>query len=219
MNSTTYDNTTSIASVSPGARWMSVYNTLDPLGIGVAGGRIGIVGVGGLLLGGGCSHYLARHGLATDNIVGFEVVLADGSVVEATTDENPDLYVALKGGGAGQSGIVTRFDLEAFPAVPFWTYGATYHGTDDGINGVQIAALKQWIDGLEDYQDGAAVVFWMYSLALGEITIRQSLIDTTGQVAPPPFQKFLSIPGETSANAAMRNMSEIALTIQSPGYR
>lgn len=63
----------SVARVGAGAKWLSVYQFLDPLGVEVAGGRNGDVGVGGLLLGGGIAHFSPRVGWACDNIVGFEV--------------------------------------------------------------------------------------------------------------------------------------------------
>ncbi|KAJ0158872.1 Bifunctional solanapyrone synthase [Colletotrichum tanaceti] len=82
---------------------------LNPRGVMVAGGRESTVGVSGLLLGGG------SIGFAVDNAAAFEVVLANGSVVRAAGDENPDLFRALKGGG-GNFGLVTKYELRHFPS-------------------------------------------------------------------------------------------------------
>ena len=60
---------------------------------------LGDVGVGGLLLGGGLSFLSAQHGLACDNVVNYEVVLADSTIVNANENSNTDLFWALKGGG------------------------------------------------------------------------------------------------------------------------
>ena len=73
LNSTALNADRSIAQVGAGAAWLSVYEYLDQYNISVAGGRNGNVGVGGLLVGGGISHFSPRVGWACDNVVNFEV--------------------------------------------------------------------------------------------------------------------------------------------------
>lgn len=107
----------SVVSVGPGNRWKHVSAYLDPEGLAVVGGRVGEIGVSGLTLGGGISWFSGKYGWACDNVRTYEVVLADGSVVEASVDENADLYKALRGGGGPNFGIVTRFDFETFEQV------------------------------------------------------------------------------------------------------
>lgn len=107
----------SVVSVGPGNRWKNVAAYLEPEGLAVVGGRVGEVGVSGLTLGGGISWFSGKYGWACDNVRTYEVVLADGSVVEASVEENADLYKALRGGGGPNFGIVTRFDFETFKQV------------------------------------------------------------------------------------------------------
>lgn len=69
---------------------------------------------------GGMSFYSPKRGFVCSNVISYEVVLADGSIVTASADQHPDLWRALKGGG-GNFGIVTRFTIPAFPAGKMWT--------------------------------------------------------------------------------------------------
>lgn len=115
MNTSSYDHDSNIASIQPGARWRNVYADLQEYGVAVAGGRDGGVGVGGFLLGGGMSYFTPRLGLGCDSVVNYEVVLANATIINANKTSHEDLWRALKGGG-NNFGIVTRFDMEAFPS-------------------------------------------------------------------------------------------------------
>ncbi|KAI2486872.1 FAD binding domain containing protein [Pyrenophora tritici-repentis] len=101
--------------IGAGNRWIDVYQALEKEGLAVVGGRNAAVGVSGLTLGGGLSFFSPRYGFVCNNILEYEVVLADGSIVTASEHENPNLWKALKGGG-NNFGIVTRFTARAFPS-------------------------------------------------------------------------------------------------------
>lgn len=73
MNSTTYHAENSTAAILPGARWESVYATLDALNVSSPGGRCNVPGVGGLVTGGGVSFFNARKGFVCDSVANFEV--------------------------------------------------------------------------------------------------------------------------------------------------
>ena len=98
LGQVTYDPSTTQVTVGVGARWDAVYTLLDSHNVSMVGGRVMPVGVGGLTLGGGLSYLSDLHGLVCDNVVSFEVVLADGRLVEANRASHPDLFWALKGG-------------------------------------------------------------------------------------------------------------------------
>lgn len=66
----------SVVSVGPGRRWGEVYSYLAPSKLTAVGGRVGHVGVAGLLLGGGISFYSSQHGFASDNVVRYQVSYA-----------------------------------------------------------------------------------------------------------------------------------------------
>jgi FAD/FMN-containing dehydrogenase len=96
--------------VQGGATWVDVDEVTAPQGLATTGGVVSETGVAGLALSGGVSHQRRRDGMTVDNLVSAEVVLADGSQVRATADENADLFWALRGGG-GNFGVVTSFEL------------------------------------------------------------------------------------------------------------
>ncbi|KAI0260029.1 FAD dependent oxidoreductase [Gloeopeniophorella convolvens] len=104
--------------LGPGLTWDEVYTALESTGVTVVGGRIPSVGVGGLLLGAGYSYISSQFGLGTDNIVGIEVVLPNGTFTTVTS-EDEDLWFALRG-GMNNFGIVTKFTLKSHPQGQIW---------------------------------------------------------------------------------------------------
>jgi FAD/FMN-containing dehydrogenase len=102
-------------------------------------GFIGSTGAGGLMLGGGIGHLTRGYGLSIDNIVGAELVLADGSVVNADENENPDLFWAIRGGG-GNFGVATKIR-------------ARLHPVDTVVAGPMFWPLDRAADVLRWYRD------------------------------------------------------------------
>jgi FAD/FMN-containing dehydrogenase len=79
-------------------------------GLAIGFGDTGSVGIGGITLGGGVGFLSRKHGLTIDNLLAADVALADGSIVRADEDHEPDLFWAIRGGG-GNFGVVTRFQF------------------------------------------------------------------------------------------------------------
>lgn len=86
LNSTQYGSNTQTARLGLGAKWEDVSAELEKHGRTVAGAREGERGVGGFLLGGGNTFYTPSYGFACDNVVMYEVALADGRIVTADTE-------------------------------------------------------------------------------------------------------------------------------------
>lgn len=100
-----------IAHVGGGALLGEVDAATQEHALAVTAGVEPATGVGGLTLGGGIGFMARKTGLTIDSMIGAQVVLADGNIVEASETEHPDLFWALRGGG-GEFGIVTRFDFK-----------------------------------------------------------------------------------------------------------
>jgi FAD/FMN-containing dehydrogenase len=109
----------STLTLGPGYKWGVVYEYLSDYDLAVAGGRLSPVGVPGLLLAGGVNFYGNQHGWSADNVLSYEVVLANGTIVTASDSENTDLFWALKG-GSSNFGIVASFTLRTFPSTQIW---------------------------------------------------------------------------------------------------
>jgi FAD/FMN-containing dehydrogenase len=115
--------------VGGGCTWNQVDAATHEVGMAVPCGIIGTTGVGGLTLGGGIGHIARSAGLTIDNLLEAEMVLADGSIVRASADENPELHWAIRGGG-GNFGVVTSFLFRMHP-VSTIVGGPTFWELDD----------------------------------------------------------------------------------------
>ncbi len=106
--------------VGGGALWIEVDEATTAHGLAMTGGTFGDTGVGGLTLGGGLGFLMGTGGLTCDHLVRAEVVTADGSIVIAGEDGDPELLWALRGGG-GNFGIVTEFEFALRPVGPIYS--------------------------------------------------------------------------------------------------
>jgi FAD/FMN-containing dehydrogenase len=128
------------ARVAGGSVWGDVDHATNAFGLATPSGIISSTGVGGLTLGGGIGHLSRKLGLAIDNLLEVDLVLADGSFVTANAEKNADLFWAVRGGG-GNFGVVTSFLFRLSPV------GTVYGGpmlwpTD------RAAEVIRWWDGI-----------------------------------------------------------------------
>lgn len=162
---TRVDEEAGTADIGPGALWRDVYAALDRhSGDGrgnlvVAGGREGNVGVAGLILGGGNTFYTPRRGLACDNVVAFEVVLADGRIVTADAHAHSDLSWALKG-GSNNFGIVTNFKMQTFRTQSVWG-GLTFYPKQ--VTPQLAAAVSGFTARMHEDPDSNLLCFFAYT--------------------------------------------------------
>ncbi|KFA66182.1 hypothetical protein S40285_08446 [Stachybotrys chlorohalonatus IBT 40285] len=123
------DLDTGVVTLGPGNRLDEVAKELDGTGWTVVGGRIGNTGIGGLILGGGLSYMSAQYGWTSSTVIQYEIVLANGTVTNASATQNPDLYRALKGGG-NNFGVVTSYTLQALQQGDIWGGNLFFAHTD-----------------------------------------------------------------------------------------
>ncbi|KAH7312505.1 hypothetical protein B0I35DRAFT_513840 [Stachybotrys elegans] len=171
MNSTEYDEASSLARVYTGARWESVYSHLAGVNRSVVGGRDGTVGVGGFLLGGGYSFYSPKLGFGCDSVVNYEVVLGNGTIVQANESAHSDLYRALKGGHSN-FGLVTRFDMATIPARNLW-YELRYLANNYSSVVADVAA--DFANHDESLGDNALVTWVSFNSTISPVTTASTI--------------------------------------------
>ncbi len=93
-----------------GVTWGELDRETQVFGLATPGGVISTTGIAGLTLGGGVGWLVRKHGLSCDNLISVDIVTADGQLLRASADENPDLFWALRGGG-GNFGVATSFEF------------------------------------------------------------------------------------------------------------
>ncbi len=97
-----------------GCTWGDLDHATHAFGLATPGGIVSTTGIGGLTLGGGLGHLTRRYGLAIDNLLSVDIVLADGRLVSANAGQHADLFWAVRGGG-GNFGVVTSFEYRLHP--------------------------------------------------------------------------------------------------------
>jgi FAD/FMN-containing dehydrogenase len=130
MNAVEIDPTAATARVGGGALLNDVGEAAAPHALTMPFGHVSHTGVGGLTLGGGIGWVMRRHGLVIDSLRSAELVTAEGELVTANEEENPDLFWALRGGG-GNFGVVTEFEFDLHPFGPEALAGMVLHSLED----------------------------------------------------------------------------------------
>ena len=156
MNGVRVDPERRTAWCGGGTKWGELDRETQAFGLAVTGGRLADTGVGGLTLGGGSGWIERKYGLTVDSLISAEVVTADGQLLVASADRNPDLFWAIKGGG-GNFGIVTGFEFELHEVGPMLYGGMLLFPIDAAVD-----LLKAYRGFMEDAPDeicgGAAIL-------------------------------------------------------------
>ncbi|KAK8052407.1 hypothetical protein PG993_003792 [Apiospora rasikravindrae] len=194
LNTVTYIADSEIVRFGAGTRWRDVYGELAKYKRTVPGGRGGDVGVSGLLLGGGSSWQVAKHGWACDNVMSFEVVLADGRIVTADRDTHPDLFRALKG-GANNFGIVASFVMRTYPSDRIWggIAASPESATDEAIRAVRNFTERQG-QGQGQAQDSYLMAVFGYFPDFGVNVGSTAVFHAGNDPSGPEFDEWRALP-------------------------
>jgi FAD/FMN-containing dehydrogenase len=130
-----------------GLTWGEFDHEAQAFGLATTGGLISTTGIAGFTLGGGIGWLMRKHGLTCDNLIGADVVTADGELVRASAEENPELFWGLRGGG-GNFGIVTSFEYRLHPVGPVVMAGPVFYKGDRAQEILRF--YREWVRGLPD---------------------------------------------------------------------
>lgn len=195
--------------VEGGCTWGDVDHATHPFGLAVPTGFVSTTGVGGLTLGGGVGYLTRRYGLTIDNLLGVDMVLADGSFVRANAEEHSDLFWAVRGGG-GNFGIVTSFLFRGNPSGPTVYGGPIFWPMEHAAEVMRfwrslILTAPEELNGwfgfhtvppvdmfpAEHHLKKMAVIVWCYT---GELAKAEQVFNPIRRVAPPAIDFAGPIP-------------------------
>ena len=150
---------------------------------------------------GGISYFSTRKGFVCDNVVNYEIVLASGQIVNANAKENPDLWLALKG-GSNNFGIVTRFDVNTFEQGDFWG-GFVFYAPSTFPQ--HLKALND-LTTSPDYDEYVHVIV-SYGYGNGQFAVTDTIYYTKGPSPnPPALQPFASIQPQLESTLRAANL-------------
>jgi FAD/FMN-containing dehydrogenase len=136
-----------VATVGAGARLAEAYDALHQRGRTLPAGCGPPVGITGLTLGGGLGILGRKYGLTCDRLLGAQVVLTDGRIVDCDADHEPELFWALRGAGGGQFGVVTSLAFDTVPEPDTTRFELTWPAADAPA---VIAAWQDWAPDAPD---------------------------------------------------------------------
>ena len=200
MKAIAVDPVARTARAQPGLKWQEFDRETQAFGLATTGGTIGDTGIAGLTLGGGFGWLEGQCGMTVDNLLGADLVLADGRVVHASESDHADLFWALRGGG-GNFGVVTSFEYRLHQIGPTIVGGLVVHPFASAAT-----VLRFYRDFLHDAPDelvAAAVLMTgpdgqkacaIAVACVGEIAAAERAVAPLKQFGPPVMDAIGPMP-------------------------
>ncbi|KAL4786389.1 FAD binding domain protein [Aspergillus varians] len=205
LDSISISEDNAFVSVGPGQKWGNLYAALDARGVSVPGGRDSPVGVGGATLGGGFNYFAPLAGFGCDNVVDYEIVLANGEIVHATNQSHEDLWLALKGTG-NNLGVVTNFVFSTFALGQVWG-GQIYYPVSTLEE--QLTAFHRFVAD-PDYDSKAALILnYAFSASTGPLLMNQFAY-ASPESDPLPFRQFTSIQPQSASTIQISSLENLS---------
>ncbi|MHC1560061.1 FAD-binding oxidoreductase [Actinomycetospora sp. C-140] len=209
MNGVAVDTANRRATVGGGALLRDVDAATQAHGLAVPLGEVGHTGIGGIATGGGMGWLTRQHGLTSDNVVSAQVVLANGRIVRAAADENPDLFWAIRGGG-GNFGVVTSVELALHEAGPQIEFGLLFYGMDQASDALraarevipdlpsdvsfQVVALHAPPEPFVPSEHHFRLGFALVAVGFGSEESHREVLDRVRGAVPPLFEMVTPMP-------------------------
>jgi FAD/FMN-containing dehydrogenase len=198
-----------IVRMGPGAQAVDAANALAPHGLAVPNGFCPTVSAGGFFAGGGIGLLTRSAGVGSDRLRAAEVVLADGRIVRCSADREPDLFWALRGGGGGNFGVVTRYHIDPvrISRVVNFSLVWSWDSAADLVSGWQRWAptapdgLTSWLGiFLPDASPGSVAQVVVFGMWQGQVAdLDPQLAALTGAVPSPPLVRSVDeLPYQTA---------------------
>ncbi|MGO9829130.1 MAG: FAD-binding protein [Myxococcaceae bacterium] len=190
----TADTPRHAVTIESGARWFPTYNAVTTRGGRyVQGGGCATVGVAGLIQSGGFGSFSKQYGMAAGSLLQAEVVTADGSVLIANAGNHPDLFWALKGGGGGTFGVVTKVTLATHELPEFFgtVQGVIQARSDAAFRKLVGAFLRFYGETLLNPHWGESVAFRSDNTLVLHMVF-QGLDQSQAEATWKPFLDFLA---------------------------
>jgi FAD/FMN-containing dehydrogenase len=191
------------AAVQAGALLGDIYQRLDGHGLTIAAGACPTVGIAGLTLGGGLGILGRKYGLTSDQLVGAQVVLADGRVVDCDEHREVDLFWALRGAGGGQFGIVTNLVFSTVLADDLTCFKLSWPYREAAA---AIEVWQDWAPGAPDELAASLLVNAAGDLEAPVVTLFGAMLGTETETADTLDQLIVRL-GAEPISATLEQMS------------
>ena len=206
MKSVRVDPVGHTARAEAGLTWGEYNRETQAFGLASTGGVVSTTGIAGLTLGGGLGWMMGKHGLSCDNLLSADLVTAEGKLVTANAEQNPDLFWGLRGGG-GNFGVVTSFEYKLHPVGPVLA-GMVIHPMAEAK-----AVLRFYRDFARSCPDEMLAAAALMTSHDGEpvVVIIASYIGdiATGEKAMAPLRKFGSPVADTIAPTSYVELNKL----------